>query len=388
MKICMISYSQYEFDNRVHRYAQSLIRRGDNVDVLCLGAKNQAKSEMIQGVRLFRLQIRKYNESGPLVYLLNLLRFFFLSTYHCSLLYIKNRYEVFHFHNIPDFGVFCTVVGRLCGARIVHDIHDLVPEFYQRKFNIGTSHPIFKILCLIEKMACRYAHYVITVTDIWKKTIDHRSMSGKKCTVILNAPDSDLFKPDYAYHKAPPGNKLIYHGNLSEIFGVDLIIKAMPEICREIKTAQLSIYGQGREKNKLINLTKKLNISDKVIFYQPVGRTEVPDILKNADIGIDPKRNGILADEGLSSKCLEYLAMGLPVVVSKTKAASCYYHDKMVLFFEPGNAPDLAKKIIYLCRNMSVRKNMVRQAMQFNQKYHWQKYETIYFAILDNESNQ
>jgi hypothetical protein len=75
-------------------------------------------------------------------------------------------------------------------------------------------------------------------------------------------------------------------------------------------------------------------------------------------------------------------------VVSKTKAASHYYHDKMVLFFEPGNAHDLAKQIIYLCRNRGVRKNLVRQAMQFNQKHHWKKYETIYFKIIDNEYNQ
>lgn len=383
MKICMISYSQFEFDNRVHRYAKSLIGRGDTVDILCLGAKHQPRSEIVDGVKLYRLQARSYNEKGPLVYLVNLFRFFFLSTWYCSKLYLKERYDILHFHNIPDFGVFCTVIGRLSGARVIHDIHDLVPEFYQRKFNIGVTHPIYKILCWIEKMACRYAHQVITVTDIWKDTIDRRSMSGKKCFVVLNAPDGDLFKPVSRPSGNNNGYRLVYHGNLSEIFGVDLAVRAMPEICKGVKNAELHIYGQGRDKYNLIEMTDRLMMTDKIFFHDPVSRTKVPDILKKADIGIDPKRNGILADEGLSSKCLEYLAMGLPAVVSKTKAASYYYNDDMVLFFRPGSASDLSKQIVRLCRNKNLRKHLVHNAKYFNQKHQWKKYESVYFNLLD-----
>ena len=53
MKICMISYSQYEFDNRVHRYGESLIKRGDDVDVMesrrCLGFSAESGYVLLGG---------------------------------------------------------------------------------------------------------------------------------------------------------------------------------------------------------------------------------------------------------------------------------------------------------------------------------------------------
>jgi hypothetical protein len=36
LRVCMIAYSFYETDNRVMRYAETLPRRGDHVDVLAL----------------------------------------------------------------------------------------------------------------------------------------------------------------------------------------------------------------------------------------------------------------------------------------------------------------------------------------------------------------
>ncbi|MCJ7812263.1 glycosyltransferase family 4 protein, partial [bacterium] len=342
----MISYSQYEFDNRVHRYAESLIRKGDDVDVICLGSKGQLRHEVVNGVSLHRIQMRDYNENRSLSYLMKLLFFFFRSAFICTILQFEKRFDIHHFHNIPDFGIFCTLIPKLCGAKVILDVHDLVPEFYQRKFHIGVRHPVVRILNLIEKMAAYYADHVITVTTIWQDTLVKRSVSKTKCSVILNAPDPRLF------YRCPVKRKdgnthfnLVYHGNLSEIFGVDIAIKSMRIIQKSVPHAELHIYGQGRNKEKLIQLANSLCLNHSVVFHKPVTRNEIPDILRHADIGIDPKRDGVLAGEGLSSKCMEYLAVGLPAVVSKIKAAQTYYHESMVAFFEPYNECDLARSI-------------------------------------------
>ena len=39
-KICMIAYTAYESDNRVRRYAETLAKRGDHVDIIALNSAN------------------------------------------------------------------------------------------------------------------------------------------------------------------------------------------------------------------------------------------------------------------------------------------------------------------------------------------------------------
>ena len=43
-------------------------------------------------------------------------------------------YDIVHVHNIPDFLVFSALVPKLTRARLILDIHDLVPELYAGKF--------------------------------------------------------------------------------------------------------------------------------------------------------------------------------------------------------------------------------------------------------------
>ena len=58
-RVCMITHSFYESDNRVTRYAEALAARGDQVDVLSLRrSPDLARTETINGVRVFRIQDR------------------------------------------------------------------------------------------------------------------------------------------------------------------------------------------------------------------------------------------------------------------------------------------------------------------------------------------
>jgi glycosyltransferase involved in cell wall biosynthesis len=41
--------------------------------------------------------------------------------------------------------------------------------------------------------------------------------------------------------------------------------------------------------------------------------------MENADLGVVPKRNDPFGDEAFSTKILEFMAMGVPVIVSETR---------------------------------------------------------------------
>src|ERR1035437_7972695 len=139
MKACMLAYTFYETDNRVRRYAEALVKRGDQVDAIALAREGQPSFEVIQGVRVFRIQKRVIDETGPISYLIKLLAFFFRSAWFLTVRHLREPYDIIHVHSVPDFEVFATFIPRLLGARVILDIHDIVPEFYASKFNIRSE---------------------------------------------------------------------------------------------------------------------------------------------------------------------------------------------------------------------------------------------------------
>ncbi len=135
MRVCMLGYTFYELDSRVRQYARALAERGDEVDFIGLRKENQAAEDVAEGVQIFRIQGREYNEKGRISYLFKLLRFLASSSLLLSTKHFHKRYDLIHIHSVPDFLVFAAWLPRFTGAKVVLDIHDDVPEFYATKFN-------------------------------------------------------------------------------------------------------------------------------------------------------------------------------------------------------------------------------------------------------------
>jgi hypothetical protein len=69
MRYTALAYAIYESDNRVRRYAESLVKRGDQVDVIAhSGRKISLREEEINGVRVNRIQCRENTEQGMWTY--------------------------------------------------------------------------------------------------------------------------------------------------------------------------------------------------------------------------------------------------------------------------------------------------------------------------------
>src|ERR1043165_9025913 len=125
MRHCMVAYTFYEGDNRVRRYAETLVKRGDEVEAIVLGRKDQKEFDVIQGVEVYRIQKRVKDEKGPLTHLKRLLLFFLRSSWALTRHHLKNPYDLIHVHSVPDFQVFATLIPRLLGAKVILDIHDI-----------------------------------------------------------------------------------------------------------------------------------------------------------------------------------------------------------------------------------------------------------------------
>jgi glycosyltransferase involved in cell wall biosynthesis len=135
----------------------------------------------------------------------------------------------------------------------------------------------------------------------------------------------------------------------------------------------------------MMNLSKELALDDCVHFNGAVPFFELPEILKRADIGIVPTKASVFSDEALSMKSLEYMTLGIPIVISKTTAHKYYYDDTMVVFFTPEDENDLARAIISLYQKSGAeRDGLIDGAMKFLDEQNWSHARETYYKIVDS----
>jgi glycosyltransferase involved in cell wall biosynthesis len=383
MRICVLAYSFYEVDTRILQYTKALLERGDQVDVIALKRPGQADFGIVDGANVYRIQERTVNEKGPLTYLERTLRFLVHSTWVLNKLNRKNKYDVVHVHSVPDFLVFAALPAKLSGARIILDIHDILPEFYCSKFGAGSNTLLFKALVFIERFSARFADWVIIANDIWKQRLLSRSVPASKCSTFGNYPDSDLF------HLRPRSRKdgkfvLLYPGSLNWHQGLDVAIQAFAKAESELTNAEFHIYGEGSAKPDLIALVCTLGLSKVVIFHDWAPLLEVVEAMCNADLSVVPKRaSSTFGTEAASTKIMEFMTMGIPVIVSRTKIDSLYHDESRVEFFESENTDELARAIVRLSRDSKRREEMIQNGLKYVQENSWKNKKNEYFRLID-----
>jgi len=154
-------------------------------------------------------------------------------------------------------------------------------------------------------------------------------------------------------------------------------------ICDRIPKIEFLIYGDGPEKLKLEKLIKDLGLNGKVFIKKGIPLNEIAKIMAEADIGIVPKRNDNFGSEAFSTKILEFMALGTPVLVAKTKIDFYYFYDSIVKFFEPENERDLASCILELINDDKEREKLSKNALEFVKNYTWDRNKQGYFEIID-----
>lgn len=383
----MVVYAFYESDTRVLQYATALAHRGDQVDVIALRRDDRAPEfEILDGVNVYRIQTRTINEKGLLNYGVRILRFLFGSTLFLRRKHRKHRYDVVHVHNVPDFLVFSAIFPKRKQTPVILDIHDLLPEFYASKFKVRHGSVIFKLLTFVERYSARFASHIIIANHLWRDRLVSRSTTFEKCTVVRNRPDLDIFVGQTTNEAIRDGKfRLTYPGSLNWHQGVDVAIRAFASVANQIPDAEFHIYGEGPAKPALIALTSQLGMNGRICFHDFLPSREIARVMAATDLAIEPKRaSSAFGNEALSTKILEFMALGVPVIASKTKIHAYYYDESIIKYYADDDEHQLARCILEMANDSHLRMSLAKQAAIYASNNSWQAKRDDYLMLVDS----
>jgi glycosyltransferase involved in cell wall biosynthesis len=384
---CMVVHAYYPLaETRVQREAETLVRAGFNVDVICLRDEGEHPRDRWGGVEVHRLRAR-VDKRGLAAQLLSYLRFFVLATCRLTRLHLQRPYQTVQVHNLPDFLVFCAVVPKLQGVPVILDLHDLMPEFFAGRF--GQDRPVVaRVIDWQERLACRFADQVITVSEHWRQALVDRGVPAARCSVVMNLADGRIFhplvRPGRRRRRSPKAAfHLLYHGTVTHRYGLDVAVHAVARLRDDIPGIRLTILGQGDQMSELVDLVRELRLDTHVDLRDQLVPAEVlPEVIAAADLGIVPYRDDVFTDGLVPTKLMEYAAMALPTVAARTTAIEATFGSSAAAYFTPGDDEALARTIRELWQNPAARGRLAAGSRRFTEHHNWAREGGDYIALI------
>jgi glycosyltransferase involved in cell wall biosynthesis len=356
-RVAMLAHTRYLRDPRVRREAEALAEAGMEVHVIGLAEEDAAgqphpRHAVVKGVQVHRLPLSK-KRGNALRYLYEFVGTLILGGLKITGLHLRRRLDVVHIHNMPDFLVGAAVVPWLTGAKVVLDVHDPMPELFM-SWDKGTSNRLLVgLLRLQERISCAFAGHVISVNHSMRENLRSKGVADEKIFILNNFPDQNLFPLIDAPASWPRSREhlqLLYCGTVTEHYDLGLAVKAIARLKGEIPV-KLRIVGDGNRLNQVLELASALGVRDAVEHVGVVPIEQVRNEMRSADVGISCHRPGVFGDLYFSTKIIECLTQGLPVISPRTKTISWYLPDNCMFYFEPGSEGSLADALAAIWRN-------------------------------------
>lgn len=394
-RIAMIAYTNYETDPRCRREATMAAAAGWDVQFYALSGDGTRQMVTTEGITLHRLPMVRYRGASAAAYVGSYLKFLSLSARAVAAAHARERFAVIHVNTMPDFMVAAAIIPRLRGAKVILDIHDVMPEIYMTKFGLPASHWKIRLIKAVEVQSACLAHAVLTAEHPKGELLVAHGVPAGKVHVLLNLPDDAHFSPVFSLDDPFAGGKspaqvddfrLIYHGTLAHRLGMDIAVAAMPEVLRAIPAARLQLFGDGDQLPELHEQASALGVAGRVEFsdgFVPIERI-IPDI-RRAHLAVLPTRHEISTDYMLPTKLLEYLACGVPAIFTPTLTVRHYFGDSHPLYLEDPTPAATAGKIRWVAENYSYVKKLTAELQErWFSRFHWPLHKQVYLDLIES----
>jgi glycosyltransferase involved in cell wall biosynthesis len=383
-RACVVVHGPFPPDPRVARAVDVAVGEGWDVDVLATRQPGQLAVERSAGVRLIRLPVAHRWGSGALHVVGEYLGFTMFASVRLARLSLRQRYDVVHVNNPPDFLILAAVVPKLLGAKVIFDVHDLSSDMFAMRFGRRRGFRLAdRLLRILERLTARFADEVVTVHEPYRRELMARGVPEEKITVVMNSVDEQLL-PAGLGDQDTDRFRVVYQGTITPPYGVHLLVEAVARIEEDIPEIRLEIYGDGDALPEIHSLVEALALENRVHLsrrFLPHG--DVLQRVQSASVGVIPNLPTPLNRFALSTKLFEYVALGIPVVSADLPTIREHFSDAEVRFFTAGDVDALAAALLEIRSDPEAASARTKAARRRYERYRWPVHARRYAAVLD-----
>jgi glycosyltransferase involved in cell wall biosynthesis len=382
----MVCNTYYPANPRLRRQAEALAAHGYLVEVLCQRPPGSAADEELCGVHVRRIGGIKYRGAGLPAYVVSNVGFFLRVLLTLVRAQIRHGYAAVQVYSMPEALIFAALGPRLAGVPVIYDAGDLTAELFLSKFGRKGGAIVAWLLRMQERLCLRFADLVVTVHEEYARRLRARGVPPERLRIIMNLPDPQLFERALRTPAArnPDEFRLVHHGSLVARYGADLAIRAVARLRDRIPSLRLRVYGDGDFRQHLSGLIEELALADTVALvpgYIPLEQL-LPEIAA-ADVAVVPHRADAFTDTILPNKLLEYLALEMPTLVTRTRTVLGHIPEDTVEYCEPNDVDALARGIERLWAEPDYRRGLSAKARAFTRAHSWKQEAAAFCAAVD-----
>jgi len=180
-------------------------------------------------------------------------------------------------------------------------------------------------------------------------------------------------------------------------YSVDVLIRAIPYVLRELPNVKFILLGGGSLEGKLEELARELGVYESVLFVGKVPKSVMPKYLASVDAIVDTlsdyahDRSGRVVKRkkgmGIGQTNREAMACGTPQILSDSVSFKSYKPFKGLMYRQLDHW-DLADKIVQLLKDKALREKIGRESRQYimehcNEDTIMRNWERIYHKLSE-----
>jgi glycosyltransferase involved in cell wall biosynthesis len=215
-----------------------------------------------------------------------------------------------------------------------------------------------------------------------RELLEAKGIASDKIFIVNNYPDLTHFHICEVPAVWPKSDvlTLLYCGTITEHYDLGLAIRAMADLAGDIPI-KLKIMGDGNRLSEVLELASALGVNDAIEVLGKVPIENVAAEMRRADVGISCHRAGVFGDLYFSTKIVEYMTQGLPVVSPRTYTISRYLPDDCIFYYEAGNVKALANTIRFMWNNPEVVLSRINKGRALLSQLSWQSEKKMFSAF-------
>jgi glycosyltransferase involved in cell wall biosynthesis len=233
-------------------------------------------------------------------------------------------------------------------------------------------------MALVERRTLPLVDHVFVVVEESARRLRERlGLPAARVSVVSNTPRLEQFAAAAA--PATPGRqlplRLVYAGLVQEARGLEDVIEAIALLRARGTRMRFKVIGSGPYLASLARLVEDRSLQDLVELTGWVAHADLARHVRAADAGVIPHPRNAHTDTTVPNKLFDYMACGLPVVVSNAAplerivtAESCGF------VFSAGDPQSLVAVLERVAASRAVLATLGQNgARAVKSRYHWER---------------